>query len=173
MHAGRAYRSGPANSSHSVGAEPFDRAQDRRVEAGAALRQTQGERWWIRGTQRAALMVQAASRKTMGATRTVQAEPVKAPPRTPLERVQSQGERLIHQGAQAIAPGGFITLFAPIFIAERHYKKRTQTAFLPIFFPTRPCTARCGALRNAHRPALALISPFGSDSSSTTPWTCT
>ena len=51
--------------------EPFDWAQCRWVEA---LRQAQGERWEVL--------------RSVATSQTVRAEPVEAPPQTPLERVQ-------------------------------------------------------------------------------------
>ena len=66
--------------------EPFDWAQCRWVEA---LRQAQGERREVRGTLGATQGERWRVPRSVASTQTVQAEPVEAPPRTPLKRVHS------------------------------------------------------------------------------------
>ena len=66
--------------------ERIDWARCRLVEA---LRQAQGERWGVRGTLGASQGERWRVLRSVATTRTVQAEPVEAPPRTPLERAPS------------------------------------------------------------------------------------
>ena len=172
MHSGKADRSGPVKSSHSVRAEPFDRAQDRLVEAGAALRRAQGERWGMPRTLRSTKTVRAEPveapprtqverwrfRGTLRATKTVQAEPVEALLRTPLERVQSQGERFIHQGAQAIGPGDFAAFYSHFHSCQALQIKdlRCFSSYFLLSHRAVPCRLRYFARRPPPRTGANL-----------------